>query len=92
MTENTEIASKRKLWVRGFFMLLMCLIWQVAGTVLFVVTILQFVLAVLSDAPNGRLIELGRSLGQYLHQIASFLTFASEDVPFPFSEWPAGQS
>jgi len=89
MTENTETGSKRKLWVRGFFMLLMGLIYQVTGTVLFIVTVIQFVLALLSDAPNDRLTAFGRSLGRYLQQLAHFLTFASEDVPFPFSDWPS---
>ena len=30
----------------------------------------------------------GGKLGIYLRQIAHFLTYASEEVPFPFSEWP----
>lgn len=89
MTENTE-TSKRKIWVRGFFMLLMALVYQVAGTVMFIVTIIQFVLALLSDEPNDRLVAFGRSLGKYLQQLAHFLTFASEQIPFPFSEWPSG--
>ena len=90
MTENTETSSKRKIWVRGFFMLLMALVYQVTGTVMFIVTIIQFVLALLSDEPNDRLVSFGRSLGKYLQQLAHFLTFASEQVPFPFSEWPSG--
>lgn len=89
MAENTE-TSKRKIWVRGFFMLLMALVYQVTGTVMFIVTIIQFVLALLSDEPNDRLVAFGRSLGKYLQQQAHFLTFASEQVPFPFNEWPSG--
>jgi len=89
MAENTE-TGKRKIWVRGFFMLLMALVYQVTGTVMFIVTIIQFVLALLSDEPNDRLVSFGRSLGKYLQQLAHFLTFASEQVPFPFSEWPSG--
>jgi len=56
--------------------------------VLIIVTLIQFVLAALSDAPNDRLASFGLSLGHYLRQLAHFLTFASEDVPFPFSDWP----
>lgn len=44
----------------------------------------------LTFAPNARLVSFGRSLGRYLQQIAYFLTFASEDTPFPFSDWPSG--
>lgn len=91
MTENIPATTKRKIWIRGFFMLLMTLAFQVAGTIMFVVTVVQFVLALLNDMPNERLVAFGRNLGRYLQQIASFLTFAGEDVPFPFSDWPAGE-
>jgi hypothetical protein len=46
-------------------------------------------LAVLSDGPNARLLAFGRSLGLYLGQIADFVSFATEDVPFPFGDWPS---
>jgi nucleoside recognition membrane protein YjiH len=88
MTEDTESGSKRKIWVRGFFMLLMALAYQVSSTVIFVITLIQFVLVLLNDTPNDRLLAFGRSLGRYLQQIVNFLTFASEEVPFPFSDWP----
>ncbi len=92
MTENTDTpAGKRNIWRRGFYMLLMAFVFQVSGTVMFVITVIQFVLALLSDTPNARLITFGRSLGRYLQQIASFLTFASEETPFPFSEWPSSE-
>lgn len=71
-------------------MLLMAFAFQISGTVMFVVTIIQFVLMLLNDTPNARLVLFGRSLGRYLLQISNFLTFASEEKPFPFSDWPSG--
>ena len=92
MTENTDTpTSKRSTWVRGFYMLLMAFIFHVSGTVMFVIAVIQFVLALLNDTPNARLITFGRNLGRYLQQIASFLTFVSEEIPFPFSDWPSGR-
>jgi hypothetical protein len=88
MTENL---SKRNIWIRALFMLLMGFAFQVCGTVLCFVTVIQFVLTLLSDAPNIRLVSFGRSMGNYLRLIVNFLTFATEEVPFPFSEWPAGE-
>lgn len=83
--------DKRSIWVRGLFMLLMLLVLHVCGTVLFVVAVIQFVIVLLNDAPNERLAVLGRNLGSYFRQIVLFLTFATEEVPFPFSEWPSGE-
>lgn len=92
MTENSDApGSKRNIWMRGLYMLLMALAFHVCVTVLGVVTIIQFVMALLSDAPNNRLVSFGRSMGNYLRQIVNFLTFATEEIPFPFSEWPAGE-
>ena len=81
--------TKHNIWLRGLIMLLMGLAYQVTGTMVFIVTIIQFVIRVLNDVPNVRLLSFGRSLGRYLQQIVYFLTFASEEIPFPFSNWPA---
>jgi hypothetical protein len=36
--------------------------------------------------------DFGKSLGIYLKQIAEFLSYASEEKPFPFSDWPEAGS
>ncbi|MBU0689715.1 MAG: DUF4389 domain-containing protein [Gammaproteobacteria bacterium] len=93
MDEITKPSGeKRNIWMRGLFMLLMGLAFQVSGTVLFIVTVIQFVIVLMSDAPNERLVSFGRSLAAYLQQTVRYLTFVSEEVPFPFSEWPAAES
>jgi hypothetical protein len=72
-------------------MLLMGFAFQVCGTVLCFVSIIQFLFALLTDTANARLVSFGRSLGNYLRQIVNYLIFASEEIPFPFSEWPVGE-
>jgi hypothetical protein len=91
MNENSVTpASKRNIWLRGLFMLLMLLAYHVCGTVLCIVTVIQFVMVLLSGKPNDRLVAFGRSMGSCLQQIANFLCFATEEVPFPFNDWPSG--
>lgn len=92
MNENSDTpTNKRNIWIRGLFMLLMALAYHVSGTVMFIVTVIQFVMTLLIDIPNARLVSFGRSLGRYFQQLVNFLTFATEQIPFPFSEWPAGE-
>lgn len=92
MNDNPEMASpKRSIWMRGLFMLLMAVAFHLCEVILGVVTVVQFLITLLSDTPNARLTSFGRSLGNYLRQIANFLTFAAEEIPFPFSEWPSGE-
>jgi len=87
-TPDTPI-NRRNIWIRGLFMLLMALAYQVSGTVVCFVTVIQFLIMLLNDKPNARLVSFGHSLGRYLKQIVDFLTFAIEEIPFPFNDWPA---
>lgn len=91
MSENqaSESETPRHIWVRCLYMLLMGLAYQVVASLVFVTTVIQFVVCLVSDTPNARLISFGRSLGRYLQQIVNYLIFASEEIPFPFSDWPS---
>jgi hypothetical protein len=83
------LGGKRNVLVRGLLILLMAVAFQIAATLLAVAAVVQFALVLVNETPNARLISLGKALGLYLGQIAGFVTFASEDAPFPFSAWPA---
>ena len=89
ISEPTE--RKRNIWLRGLFMLLMGFALHVSGTVLAFVAVIQFVIVLVNDTPNARLLAFGRSLGSYLRQIVNYLTFVTETMPFPFSEWPTAE-
>ena len=92
MTDTTDTTNgRRSIWLRGLLMILMAMVFQISATLLALGAIIQFVLALLSETPNARLIVFGQSLGLYLSQIASFVSFATEEVPFPFSAWPSGR-
>lgn len=88
-TETSSPAEKRSLWARVLLMLLMGLAFHVAVTILGAVALVQLLFAAISDGPNERLQHFGRGIGQYLRQITDFLSFASEELPFPFSDWPS---
>lgn len=91
MTDTSATPNgKRSIWRRGVLMILMAIAFHISGTLLGLTAIIQFVLSLASDTPNARLIAFGQSLGTYLSQIASFVSFATEKVPFPFSPWPSG--
>jgi len=87
---SDESKPPRSIWLRALLMILMALAYQLVSTVLFCVALIQFVFAVLSDTPNARLKTLGRSLGRYQSQVADFVSFANDEPPFPFADWPPG--
>lgn len=86
---DSLVPTRRNIWLRGLWMMLMALAYQVASTLLVFVAIIQFVLTLLNDLPNPRLMAFGRSLGRYQGHIANFVSFATEQLPFPFADWPA---
>lgn len=89
MTDNALAnIPPRKLWVRALLMLMMCVAFQLATWVLVAVALLQLGFAIFTDESNPRLQGFGHSVGRYLAQIAAFASFATEALPFPFSDWP----
>jgi hypothetical protein len=89
MTDSLDTTpAKRSIWMRALLMILMAIAFHLASVLLGVLAVVQFVFALVSDEPNARLGSFGHSLGQYLRQIAEFVSFATEDAPFPFSDWP----
>ena len=86
---SVQTKTDRKLWVRALIMILMGLAYQLTGTLLLFLAIIQFILALLVGSPNPRLARFGSSLGRYHSQIANFVSFASDDPPFPFADWPS---
>ncbi|MCW8901907.1 MAG: DUF4389 domain-containing protein [Gammaproteobacteria bacterium] len=91
---NDEIKQnikEKSTWLRGLYMLLFMIFYGVAEVIIFTVVVFQFVLSLLTRKTNERLLTLGQSLSTYQYQVLIFLTFNSEEHPYPFGAWPAGK-
>lgn len=75
-------------WLRVIYTLLLALAWQVTELLLIAVTLLQLAFRLFTGEPKARLTGFGNSLSQYAWQIGRYVTFASEQKPWPFMEWP----
>ena len=76
-------------WMRLLFMLVLAVLYGVAEVVLSAVVVLQFLIVLFTGEKNARLLSLGAGLSTYAYQVFRYLTFNSEQRPFPFSDWPA---
>jgi hypothetical protein len=76
-------------WIRGAYMVLFGLLLVAARLVISIVVVVQFLFVLLVGADNQNLRNLGQGLGKWVYQTLMFLTFNSEEKPFPFDEWPA---
>ncbi len=79
-------------WRRGLFMLICAFLYNVAEIVVVAVAILQFLFKLVTGEENPYLKQFGRGLSLFFYQTMLFLTFNSEEKPFPFSPWPSTDS
>lgn len=92
MSDISENVKSEQQWLRGLFMLLYLIAYEVAKVILILLTLCQFLFSILSGKPNANLQQFGDSLGQYAAQMVAFLSYNSDEKPFPFAEWPLARS
>ncbi len=84
--------KSRNTWIRFLYMVMFAVFFGIAEFVLTVVVVFQFFATLITGRSNEQLKEFGASLSRYCYDILRYLTFNSEDHPFPFSDWPRGDS
>jgi len=77
--------------MRGFYMILFAILLRLADIILIAVVVFQFILKLLTGDTNERLLKLGQHISTYIYQIALFLSFNSNQHPYPFGAWPKGE-
>ena len=80
--------SERGTWIRLLYMILFAMIFSVAELVLTVIVVVQFLFKLLRGNEIQRLSKFGTDLGEYFRAIILFLSYGTEDMPYPFGEWP----
>jgi hypothetical protein len=78
----------RPTWIRGLFILLFAAIYGVAEVVVTAVVAFQFFYTLVTGGSNRQLRDFGQNLSTFIYQILLFLTYNSEDKPYPFGPWP----
>ncbi len=82
--------KQRSTWLRLLFMLLFLFLWGVSRVVTAAVVLIQFLWVLITAQANAQLLKLGQGLATYSYQIVMYLTFNTEERPFPFTDWPQG--
>ena len=74
--------------VHGVFMLLFCFVGNIAGVLVGWVALFQFACALIVRRPNQNAQGFGKVLGCYLKHIVEFLSYTTDEKPWPFAPWP----
>ena len=78
-------------WIRGLFILLFAFMLIIARIVTGAVVVIQFLFTVFTGKTNGNLKDFGASLARYVYNCLLFVTYNSDEKPFPFGEWPTAE-
>lgn len=82
-----KILSRTK-WFRGLLILLFFVVKYLIAWIINFISIFQFIINLITDKPNPKLLEFSKCLNVYLLQIVNYLTYNSDTKPFPFTDWP----
>ena len=80
--------TSKDVWVRGLYMIFFLIAWGLSEILLVFSAIFQFLSALFTGSANLPLLRFGQNLSRYHYQIAQYVTFNTEDRPFPFADWP----
>jgi hypothetical protein len=79
-------------WLRFAFMVLFLLILGVVSYLIVALVVLQFFWALIAGEGNDKLRDFGSSVARFILQVLRFLTYNTDDKPFPFADWPESEN
>jgi len=78
-------------WTRLLFMVVACILMSIASFVGSFVVVLGFLWVLFTGDVNPQVKQVGQSLAAYIYEIIRYLTFNTNDRPFPLgNDWPSG--
>lgn len=80
--------TRPSIWLRLVYMIILAIAFNIAEIIIFAVVVFQFFMVLFTRNPNEQFTRFGRNLARYVQQIVAYLTFSSEEKPFPFASWP----
>ena len=74
--------------LRLLYIVLFYVVYGLSEFLLALITVVQSVMNLLGSGPSRTLQEFGQSLGIYVSRIVNYLSYASDQKPYPFDDWP----
>jgi hypothetical protein len=88
-----ENLKSRATWLRLAFMLISVMLLSVTSVVGSLIVILGFFWLLFTGEINRQMQQVGQSIAAYIYELIRYLTFNTEEKPFPMGgKWPAGDS
>lgn len=89
MSEENQLTNPATgLGERLIYMLLFIIGYNIAEIVVVAVVIFQFLHLLVLRERNQNLLKFGAELSRYIYLVLQFLSFNSDEKPFPVGDWP----
>ena len=86
--EMRENLIDEGIWMRGVFMVLFLIAYNIVEFLILLTALFQFVAVLFTGRVNKTVLRLGNNLSLFALETFQYLTFNSNLRPFPFSPWP----
>ena len=87
--EFKERVTAKPTWTRALYIILFVVIYNIAEIVVYAVVILQFLFTLFGGNRNAQLLALGNNLSKFIYQVFMYITYNSDERPYPFAPWPS---
>ena len=88
-----ENLKSRTTWLRLLFMCIYGLFASLAAMIGTVIVVIGFFWVLFTGEVNRELRQIGQAIASYMFDIIRYLTFNTDDKPFPFGGvWPSGEA
>ena len=74
---------------RVLYMIVFAAVFWILCWIVGLTAVVQLVLRLIAGKANEDLRRFGASVARYTREVVEYLTFASDDAPFPFRDWAA---
>ena len=85
LTENIKEPS---IWVYFFLKVIYLVFLNFIVPFLGFITLLQLLFSIGSKKPNENLVSFSKKISSYIYQIINFITYSSDQRPWPFNSFP----
>jgi len=75
-------------WMRILFTALFWVVFYFSQMVIFVIMVAQAAFVILTGERNHHLLVLGDRMASYVQHILRYITFNTDQRPFPFDDFP----
>ena len=85
LTENIKEPS---IWVNFFLKVIYLVFLNFIVPFLGFITLLHLLFSIGSKKPNENLVSFSKKISSYIYQIINFITYSSDQRPWPFNSFP----